>query len=86
MTSIDSVLLYELRAMPLSPSNLQARLTAWGHRASQIQVVEALRSLRTQGLVDGPGVSAIHNQPVWLTHSGKLRASNLGGDVVSSSR
>ena len=81
MNSICPLLLYELRAVQLSPSDLQARLKTWGHKVSTAQIVEMLRRLRNEGLVDGPGISAIHNQPVWLTHSGKARASNPGDDL-----
>jgi hypothetical protein len=81
MDAIRSLLLYELRAIQLSPDALQIRLRGWEHNLAVAEIVETLRQLRDEGLVDGPGISLLHHQPVWLTASGQARAHNLGSDL-----
>jgi hypothetical protein len=79
--AIRPLLLYELRAMQLYPDALQIRLRGWGHDLVVAEIVEALRQLCDEGLVDGPGISLLHHQQVWLTGSGEARAHNLGSDL-----
>jgi hypothetical protein len=81
MDNIESLLLYELRAIQLSPDDLQTMLKTWTHELSTTEIVAILRQLQKEGLVDGPGISLIHNLPVWLTQSGQARTRNLGRDL-----
>jgi hypothetical protein len=68
--NIESLLLYELRAIPLSPNDLQTVLKTWNYDMSTTAIVAILRRLQAEGLIDGPGISFIHSLPVWLTQSG----------------
>ena len=77
MDTIKPLLLSELRAIQLSPNALQIRLKDWGHDIPVASIVEELRHLHDKGLVDGPGISLLHHQPVWLTTSGQARAREL---------
>jgi hypothetical protein len=81
MDNFESLLLYELRAIQLSPDDLQTVLKNWNHEISTTEIVATLRRLQKEGLVDGPGISLIHNLPVWLTQSGQTRARKLGTDL-----
>jgi hypothetical protein len=76
MDKIKPLLLYELRPIQQSPAQLQISLRGWGYEVSSDAIVECLRRLRDEGLVDGPGISLIHSLPVWLTRNGRARADD----------
>jgi hypothetical protein len=82
MNTTQQLLLQELRVVPMCPNDLQARLRGWDHEVDVSEVVAALRSMHRDGLVDGPGISRLHRQPVWLTTAGKTRARWEVGDTV----
>lgn len=80
---ISGLLLYDLRAIQLSPNELQKRLQAWRLEVSTAEIVTALQAMKVKGWVDGPGISKLHYQPVWLTSAGKAAAKwNIGDEIA----
>jgi hypothetical protein len=83
MIEIRRLLLLELEALPSTPLALCNALVGWDHNVTADVVVDYLRVLEADGLVSGPGISRLHNRPVWLTSSGSQRLRDFGGQFGS---
>jgi hypothetical protein len=80
MNQIQRLLLLELEGLPSTPNRLRAALAGWQYDVTTDIVVDHLRALERDALVSGPGMSLLHDTPVWLTANGQQRLKSLGDD------
>ena len=60
---------------------LNRALSNSGHNVAVTSIVEALRHLHDEDVIDGTGISLLHRLPVWLTASGQSLARALNDDL-----
>lgn len=76
MNKIATLLLFELRSLPLPQKALRRRLASWGFNVDPAEITESLRSLEADGLVSG--VSLLDHLPVSITARGQHVARHFG--------